>query len=124
MLKQNMFNGLPPNRHHSWLTDSDCTATGTESLCVFICLQTLQLQKQKLQLQEKSTTTLASILATAAPVVPTKFLSSLLLVGIGDDVVLKLEDWSTQTKKISQFIGSGNCLYNFICLYFLDWNGL
>ena len=65
---------------------------------MFICLQKLQLQEQKLQLQEKSTATLASILATAAPAIPTEFLSSLL--GIGDDVVLKLEDWSTQTKKI------------------------
>ena len=46
----------------------------------------------------KSTATLASILATTATAVPTKFLSSLL--GIGDDVVLKLEDWATQTKKI------------------------
>ena len=56
----------------------------------------MQLQEKNKQLQEKSTATLASILATTA--VPTKFLSSLL--GIGDDVVLKLEECSTQTKKI------------------------
>ena len=51
----------------------------------------------KQKLQEKSTATLTSILATTA-VIPTKFLSSLL--GIGDDVVPKLEDWTRMTRKI------------------------
>ena len=55
-----LFNGLPPNHHHAWLTDSDCAATGTvlstevKSLHALICLQEELLQEQKLQIQEKN----------------------------------------------------------------------
>ena len=96
-----LFNGLPPNRHHVWLTDSNCAATDTvllievKSLHAFICLQEellreqkLQIQEKNKQLQEKSTATLASILAITAIAVATKFLSSLL--GIGDAVCTKV----------------------------------